>query len=153
MINRVVLVGRLTRDPELRRPTPDFAVTSFTVAVDNRFAKQEENKTSFISCTTFNKSAEFVTNYARKGSLVGIEGRLQSRQYDDKDGRRVFVTEVICDNVQLLESKAQQEQRNQASGYHNDPYANANSSYEPQVSPKKNDDFGGFNISDDDLPF
>lgn len=149
MINRVVLVGRLTRVPELRRTNSDLAVTSFTVAVDNRFSKQEENKTSFISCTAFNKSAEFVTSYARKGSLVGIEGRLQSRQYDDKDGRRVYVTEVLCDNVQLLESKAQQEQRNNQ-GYQNDSYANT-SSYESQT--KKNDDFGGFNISDDDLPF
>lgn len=149
MINRVVLVGRLTRDPELRRTNSDFSVTSFTVAVDNRFSKQEENKTSFISCTAFNKIAEVVTSYARKGSLVGIEGRLQTRQYDDKDGRRVFVTEVICDNVQLLESKAQQEQRNNQ-GYQNDSYANTNS-YESQT--KKSDDFGGFNISDDDLPF
>lgn len=151
MINRVVLVGRLTRDPELRTPTPDFSVTNFTVAVDDRFAKRDENKTNFISCTAYNKSAEFITNYGREGSLVGIEGRIQTRSYDDKDGKRVYVTEVVCDNVQLLESKAQNEQRN-ASGYHNDSYAQT-SSYEPQTNQSKNDDFGGFNISDDELPF
>ena len=150
MINRVVLVGRLTRDPELRKPSNDFSVTNFTVACDNRFAKQEDNKTSFINCVTFNKTAEFLSNYAKKGSLVGVEGRIQSRSYDDRDGKRVFVTEVVCDNVQLLETKAQSEQRETSQGYHNDPYAKQGA-YEPQ--PKQSDDFGGYNINDDDLPF
>ena len=150
MINRVVLVGRLTRDPELRKPTNDFSVTNFTVACDNRFSKQEENKTSFINCVVFNKSAEFLSNYGKKGSLVGVEGRIQTRSYDDREGKKVFVTEVVCDSVQLLESKAQSEQREANQGYHNDPYARQDA-YEPQ--PKQNDDFGGFNINDDDLPF
>ena len=150
MINRVVLVGRLTKDPELRKPTQDFSVTNFTVACDNRFAKQEENKTSFINCTTFNKQAEFLSSYAKKGSLVGVEGRIQTRSYDDREGKKVFVTEVVCENVQLLESKSQTEQREANQGYHNDAYA-SKPAYEPK--PKLNDDFGGFNINDDDLPF
>ena len=106
MINRVVLVGRFTKDPgEVRRSSNGNAVVSFTIAVDNRFSKQEERSADFINCVVWNKTAEFVAQYCRKGALAGVEGRLQSRSYDDKDGKKVFVTEVVCDSVQLLESK------------------------------------------------
>ena len=148
MINRVVLVGRLTRDPaELRRSANNVAVTSFTVAVDNRFARGEERGADFIPCVVFNKTAEFVDLYCKKGSLVGVEGRLQSRSYDDKDGKRVYVVEVVCDNVQLLESKSVSEQRqSQPSTYNQRPQeTQRNSNYE---SP-----YTGIDIADDDLPF
>lgn len=155
MINRVVLVGRLTRDPaELRKTSGDNAVTSFTIAVDNRFAKTEDRSADFISCVVFNKSAEFVCNYAKKGALIGVEGRLQSRSYDDKDGRKVYVTEVVCDNVQLLESKSASAQRN------NEPMSQVkpnNFAYQNQVSEKPYNDVGdkyaNVDINDDDLPF
>ena len=148
MINRVVLVGRLTRDPaELRRSANNVAVTSFTVAVDNRFARGEERSADFIPCVVFNKAAEFVDLYCKKGSLVGVEGRLQSRSYDDKDGKRVYVVEVVCDNVQLLESKSVSEQRqSQPSTYNQRPQeTQRNSNYD---SP-----YTGIDIADDDYHF
>ncbi|MEA4821496.1 MAG: single-stranded DNA-binding protein [Erysipelotrichales bacterium] len=150
MINRVVLVGRLVRDPnELRRSVNNNAVTSFTIACDNRFAKQEENKTDFINCVVWNKTAEFVSQYARKGSLVGVEGRLQSRSYE-KDGRRVYVLEVVCDNVQLLEPKSVNTQR-----ISDDFSQPGYDSYQSQASTKNtNEDYSqGIDVPDDDLPF
>ncbi len=150
MINRVVLVGRLTRDLELRRSTNGNAVVSFTVACDNRFAKQEENKTDFISCVAWNKTAEFMAQYAKKGSLVGLEGRIQTRNYDSKDGHKVYVTEVVCDSVQLLESKSVSTQRA------NDNMAQQNKydAYEPQpeVQAPRPENVG-VDVPDDDLPF
>ena len=80
MINRVVLVGRLTRDPELRRTQNGAAVTSFTVAVDNRFSRDQENSASFINIVCWNQTAEFVAQYIKKGNLVGVDGRLQDRK-------------------------------------------------------------------------
>lgn len=106
MINSVVLVGRLTKDPELRRTTSGTAVASFTVAVDNRVkGPNGEKTTSFIPCTVWNSAAENMSKYTRKGSLVGVTGRLNQRTYDSKDGHKVQVIEVICDNVQFLEPK------------------------------------------------
>lgn len=148
MINRVVLVGRLTRDPaELRRSANNVAVTSFTVAVDNRFARGEERSADFIPCVVFNKTAEFVELYCKKGSLVGVEGRIQSRSYDDKDGRRVYVVEVVCDNVQLLESKSASEQRTQQE-------SRTTTYTQPRAEqPAQNSPYTGIDIADDDLPF
>jgi len=104
-MNRVVLVGRLARDPnELRRSMNNVAVISFTIAVDNR-SKKEDDSADYISCVAFNKTAEFVDNYFKKGLLVGIDGRLQTRNYDDKNGNKVYVTEVVCENVQILQPK------------------------------------------------
>jgi len=141
-MNRVVLVGRLARDPnELRRSLNNVSAISFTIAVDNR-SKKEENSADFISCVAFNKTAEFIDTYFKKGMLVGIDGRLQSRSYE-KDGRTVYVTEVVCENVQILETKGSRDNTNKTS-------------YEP----KKQDEYvpeeksPAFNIIDDsDLPF
>ena len=151
MVNRVVLVGRLTRDPnELRTSPSGVSVTSFTVAVDNRFSKQETNKADFIPVVVFNKTAEFICNYARKGSLVAVEGRLQQRTYQNKENQNVNVLEVVAENVQLLESKAQSQSRqayptNQGSGY----------SYEPDNSSMNDTKqySSQYDLSDDDLPF
>ena len=151
MVNRVVLIGRLTRDPnELRVSPSGISVTNFTVAVDNRFSKQETSKTDFIPVVVFNKLAEFITNYARKGALVAVEGRLQQRTYQNKDNQNVNVLEVIADNVQLLESKAQSQSRqayttNQGQGfnYESDPVREVDTKqYESQ-----------YDLTDDDLPF
>ena len=151
MVNRVVLIGRLTRDPnELRVSPSGVSVTSFTVAVDNRFSKQEGNKADFIPVVVFNKTAEFVCNYARKGALVAVEGRLQQRTYQNKDNQTVNVLEVVADNVQLLESKSASQSRqayptNQGQGY----------SYSPDAT--KQDDTtqytSQYDLTDDDLPF
>ena len=106
MINRVVLVGRLTRDPQLRKTPNGASVTSFTVACDRRGEKVEGQPTAdFINCVCWNRTADVVAQYTHKGSLVGVEGRIQTRSYDDQSGKRVFVTEVVADSVQFLEPR------------------------------------------------
>jgi len=101
MINRVVLVGRLTRDPELRKTVNGTSVASFTIAVDNRTkGPNGEKTTSFIPCNAWNQQAENACKYTHKGSLVGVEGRLNQRSYDAKDGRKVSVVEVIPDDIE-----------------------------------------------------
>ena len=111
MINRVVLVGRMTRDPELRRTPQGDAVTSFTLAVNRNYTdKDGQQQADFINCVVWKKSAENVEKYCSKGSLVGVEGRIQTRSYDNQQGQRVYVTEVICNSVQFLDTR----QKNQA---------------------------------------
>ena len=113
MINRVVLVGRMTRDPELRRTPSGAAVTSFSLAINRNFSSANgERQTDFINCVIWNKAAENVERYCSKGSLVGVEGRIQSRQYDAQDGTKRTVVEVICDTVQFIETKRKEEQAN-----------------------------------------
>ena len=99
-INRVVLTGRLTKDVDLRSTPSGADVTSFTVAVDG--FNKEQNDTSFIECVAWNHSAKFIATYCKKGTLVAIEGRLQTRSYDRKDGTKAKVTEVIADRVENL---------------------------------------------------
>ena len=110
MINRVVLVGRMTRDPELRRTGQGDAVTSFTLAVNRNYTSRDgQQQTDFINCVVWRKPAENVERYCSKGSLVGVEGRIQTRSYDNAQGQKVYVVEVICDSVQFLETKAARE--------------------------------------------
>lgn len=144
MINRVVLVGRLTRDPELRK-TINSAVASFTIAVDNRLkGPNGEKTTSFIPCQAWNQQAENTVKFVRKGSLVGVEGRLNQRTYDSKDGRKVQIIEVICDTVQFLEPKGTNSLQNDNNGFVPD--------YVPDdVEERKN--VSSIDIADDDLPF
>lgn len=112
MINRVVLVGRLTRDVELRYTQGGAAVASFTLAVDRRFKNQQgERESDFVNCVMWRKSAENFSNFTRKGSLVGIEGRIQTRNYENQQGQRVYVTEVVADDFSLLESRSTTEAR------------------------------------------
>ena len=146
MINRVVLVGRLVRDPELRRTTSGMSVASFTVAIDNRTkGPNGERTTSFIPCTVWSQAAENVSRFTRKGSLVGIEGRLNQRSYETKDNRKVSVVEVICDSVQFLERKPEEgaplvEQNEYTYQPKNDVVAETNN-------------VEGIDIAEDDLPF
>ena len=108
MINRVVLVGRMTKDPELRRTAKGEPVTSFTLAVNRNFKNAQGNTDAdFVNCIIWHKSAENVERYCSKGSLVGVEGRIQTRTYDNNQGQKVYVTEVICDSVQFLNTKQQ----------------------------------------------
>ncbi|EGQ1283159.1 single-stranded DNA-binding protein [Staphylococcus pseudintermedius] len=145
MINRVVLVGRLTKDPEFRTTQSGVEVATFTLAVNRNYKnKNGEQQADFINCIVFRKQAENVNNYLNKGNLAGVDGRLQSRSYENQEGRRIFVTEVICDSVQFLESKNNnqsnnqpQQQRGQASAQDN-PFTNANNPID---------------IDDEDLPF
>lgn len=131
MINRVVLVGRLTRDPELRRTGNGTAVTSFTLAIDNRLKDANgQYTTSFIPCVVWNQQAENCVRFVKKGSLVGIEGRLNQRTYQNKEGNNVQVIEVMCDSVQYLDPKKQEESSQEA----------------PKQTAKNN-------VDDDSLPF
>ena len=105
MINRVVLVGRMTRDPEIRTTNTGASVTSFTLALNRNYNSADGQQADYINCVVWNKAAENVAKYCFKGSLVGVEGRLRSRSYDNSQGQKVYVTEVVCDSVQFLESK------------------------------------------------
>ena len=105
-MNKAILVGRLTRDPELRNTNSGVAVVSFTVAVNRPFTSNSgEREADFINCIAFNKQAENLSRYIKKGGLVGVEGRIQSRSYTAQDGSKRYVTEVVCENVQFLEPK------------------------------------------------
>ena len=105
MINNVVLVGRLTRDVDLRYTSNGTAYASFTLAVDRDFKNQNgERETDFINCAMWRKPAENLANYTKKGSLIGIEGRIQTRNYDNQQGQRVYVTEVLAERFHFLES-------------------------------------------------
>ena len=146
MINRVVLVGRLTRDPELRRTTSGSSVCSFTVALDNRQKNPDGTKsTSFIPCTVFAVQADTMVKYARKGLLVGVEGRLNQRSFVRQDGSKGSVIEVICDSVQFLE-KREGAIPNEEMDI--PPYDDVN-----QTVNDDNKNLDSIEITDDDLPF
>ena len=106
LINRVILVGRLTKDPELRYTPSGVAVATFTLAVNRAFANQQgEREADFVNCVVWRKQAENVANFLKKGSLAGVDGRIQTRNYEGQDGKRVYVTEVVAESVQFLEPK------------------------------------------------
>lgn len=106
MINRATLVGRLTKDPEYRVTPSGVAVATFTLAINRTFTNANgEREADFINCVVFRRQAENVNKFLFKGNLSGVDGRLQSRSYENQEGRRVFVTEVVADNVHFLEPK------------------------------------------------
>lgn len=163
MINRAVLVGRLVRDPEYRTTPSGVQVATFTLAVNRTFTNQQgEREADFINCVVFRKTAENVNQYLSKGKLAGVDGRLQSRSYENNEGQKVFVTEVVCDNVQFLEPKDSQ---NGSNSYQNGTsYQRGNNytqnsqnvqqgqnkaKYDQQNNPFNN----GSDFDDTDLPF
>ena len=105
MFNLVVLTGRLTADPELKTTSNGLSVTTFSIAVDRRYRSGEERQTDFINIVAWRQSAEFITKYFKKGSLIGIEGSIQTRRYQDKNGNNRTACEVVVNNVQFVESK------------------------------------------------
>lgn len=106
MINRIILVGRLTKDPELRYTPNGVAVANFTLAVNRPFTNQQgDREADFINIVVWRRQAENAANFLKKGSLAGVDGRLQTRSYDNNEGRRVYVTEVMAESVQFLEPK------------------------------------------------
>lgn len=146
MINSVALNGRLTRDVDLRYTTSGIAVGQFTLAVDRRFKSKSGNReTDFIGCQIWRKSAENLANYAHKGSLIGIEGRIQTRTYDNNQGQKVYVTEVIADNFSLLEPKPVQRTDNVGP-------AN-NQTMQSTTSQPSGNNGKPIDVNDDDLPF
>ena len=113
MINNVVLVGRLTKDPELRYSSSNIPMVYFTIAVNRTFADQSgQRQADFISCVAFRKQAENMARFLGRGSLIGVEGRIQTRNYQGKDGNTVYVTEVVADRIQFLESKSSSNRQN-----------------------------------------
>lgn len=153
MINNVVLVGRLTKDPDLRYTNSGSAVATFTLAVNRNFTNANGNREAdFISCVIWRKPAETMANYAKKGTLLGVTGRIQTRNYESQQGQRVYVTEVVCENFQLLESaKDSNEIQSQNPSSQTNPnptnidnQANQNSSTSTTADTT---------ITDDDFPF
>lgn len=145
MLNRSVLVGRLTKDPELRYTPSGVAVATFTLAVNRTFQNQQgEREADFVNCVVWKKAAENTANYLKKGSLAGVDGRIQTRNYEGQDGKRVFVTEVVAESVQFLEPKG----NNQNSGNAAPPRNNNTQ----DDDPFKNDG-QPIDIDDSDLPF
>lgn len=148
MINRVVLVGRLTKDPELRYTPSGVAMTRFTLAVNRTFTNQQgEKEADFINCLVWRKQAENAANYLSKGSLAGVEGRIQTGSYEGQDGKRVYTTDIVADSVQFLEPRNGQASQNNSNTnqpqqnyirVEEDPYANSEVPIE---------------VQDDDLPF
>ena len=109
MMNSTCLVGRLTKDVELRYTPSNVAVTTFTLAVNRTFKNENgDREADFINCVMWRQQAEKLANWAKKGALIGITGRIQTRSYDNQQGQRVYVTEVVAEIFQLLESKGQQ---------------------------------------------
>ena len=157
MINRTILVGRLTKDPELRYTSSNLPYVKFTLAVNRTFAGPTgEREADFIQCVVWRKQAENLAKFVRKGSLVGIEGRIQTGSYDDKDGIRKYTTEVVCDSVQFLEPKSQDNSNNNQGYEKRDSYSNNNNNNQyrnetPQ--PKRRESTPTIDVAEDDLPF
>ena len=156
MINRVVLAGRLVKDPVLRKTENGASVVSFTVACTRRFKQEGQPDADFINTVAWNKTADIVHQYTHKGSLVGVEGRIQTRSYDDQSGKRVYVTEVVADSVQFLESKSTAASNANSNAYV--PEQGINQGYQSDNSSSQScsNDFTSnstLDIASDDLPF
>ena len=152
-MNKVILMGRLTRDPEVRysQSEQSMAIARFTLAVDRRFKRDgDQQSADFISCTAFGKTGEFIERYCHQGTKLVVEGRIQTGSYTNKDGNRVFTTDVVVESCEFAESKA-------ASGSSSDTNSNANSNYNNNQSGMSVDADGFMNIpdgvDDEGLPF
>ncbi|WP_147536004.1 single-stranded DNA-binding protein [Bacillus marasmi] len=172
MMNRVVLVGRLTKDPDLRYTPNGVPVATFTLAVNRTFSNQQgEKEADFINCVIWRRPAENVANFLKKGSLAGVDGRIQTRNYEGQDGKRVYVTEVVADSVQFLEPRGSNSGDRGGNGFYNEPPREQGSPFGNNQNQRPNnnnnnnskgytrvdeDPFAGsgqIDISDDDLPF
>ena len=159
MINRVVLTGRLTKDPEMKITPNGIPVTRFTIAVNRPFANQNgEREVDFINCIAWRKQAENLANYMRKGSLVGIDGRIQTSSFEGQDGNRVYMTEVVAESIQFLEPKNMSNStQNQFSSQGNTNYQSSNQNAHRGQNQPNNDPFSGYSSLpddiDDNLPF
>lgn len=144
MINNTTLVGRLTKNPELKFTGSGIAVLSYTLAVERNFTNaQGERETDFINCVAWRGTAETLSKFAAKGSLIGVTGSIQTRSYQNNEGRTIYITEVLTDNFQMLEPKKVTEKRKAGQTY----YSGENTEYENAGFEQKTD------IDEDDLPF
>ena len=142
MLNKVILMGRFTRDPELRSTPQGVSTCAFSIAVDRNFVRQgEERKADFINCVAWRQTAEFISKYFKKGSMIALEGSIQTRSWDDNDGKKRYATEVIVSQVYFAESKRD----SQADAIGGGSYADSDFGSLPDpISPMG---------TDDDLPF
>ena len=151
MINSTVLVGRMTRDAELKYTGNNIAVATFSLAVNRNFKDANgERETDFINCVIWRQQAENLANWAKKGALIGITGRIQTRSYENQQGQRVYVTKVVAENFQMLESRAVREGGNANGGYNQQPRQQTPNNSRGGVP------FGNSNpmdIQESDLPF
>ena len=144
-MNSTCLVGRLTKDVDLRYTPSNVAVATFTLAVNRTFKNENgDREADFINCVMWRQQAENLANWAKKGALIGITGRIQTRSYDNQQGQRVYVTEVVAEQFQLLESKGQGNQQGQQ---------RQTQQQAPDFSRNENTNTNPLEISDDDLPF
>lgn len=157
-MNRVVLVGRITKDPELRRTNSGIPYVRFTVAVNRRFQnKNGEREADFINCVAWRQTAELIGKYVTKGNQIGVDGQIQTSSFDDQNGVRQFMTQVVCESIHFLESRKQND--NNQYGYYNQSNYQEQSnqgSYRNNYENEKHEDpFENINsdISSDDLPF
>lgn len=142
MINNVTLVGRLTKDPELKYSHTGTAISRFTLAVNRQFKKEGQPDADFISCIAFSKTAENLCNFMSKGSQIGVVGNIQTGSYE-KDGQRVYTTDIIANNIQFLESRNEQQGNQSNHGF----------TKKTQQTQQDNPFGGAMDIKDDDLPF
>lgn len=166
-MNKVILIGNITADPEIRTTTTGITVATFTVAVSRPYVNQMgERETDFIRCVAFRRLAENIGRFLRKGSKVAVDGSLQTRSYDGQDGTRRYVTEVICNNVEFLDTRSAREDMPYPSQPYQEPYGHQPSGPKSglgfgdlrnESQPESNDDFFDsdldIDLSEDDLPF
>ena len=163
-MNKVFLIGRLTRDPELRYTGNNTPVTTFSLAVNRPFTNQNgEREADFLNCVVWRRQAENVKNYLSQGSQVAVEGRIQTRNYDDQNGVKRYVTEVIVDNVEFIGSKRDNQTQASSTTTINNQQSDTTTPYDFESATTSNGvdvssnpyaDFGSsIEISDDELPF
>ena len=158
-MNKIILVGRLTKDPELKTTSNGASVTNFTVAVNRNF-KNKEGKydADFLPCVAYRASADFINKFFKKGNLICVEGRVQVRNYDAQDGTKRYVTEVIVENAEFVGGKSEGSSGNTNSGYYPDlPVENTPIDEIPEVDVSGSDPYENYDssvvLSDNDLPF
>ena len=158
-MNKAFLIGRLTRDPELRYSSSNAAIVNFSIAIDRQYTNSQGGRdTDFINIVAFQKQAENIKKYVTKGSLVAVDGRIQTRNYEDKDGKRVYVTEVVADRVQFLDSRNSGNSMNVSTDETNNvspaDFQERKKKKKTNVSDDVFADFGSsIEISDDDIAF
>ncbi|MEE0944130.1 MAG: single-stranded DNA-binding protein [Clostridia bacterium] len=152
-MNKVILMGRLTRDPEMRQSQQGTPVVSFSLAVDRRFAKEGQQQADFINCVAWSRLAEFICKYFQKGSMIAVSGRLQSRTYDDKDGRRQYVTEVVVEDAYFTGSRSETNTQGTQSSYQRPAQPSAPQGTAPTFDEFEAMGFSAMDGSEDDLPF
>lgn len=159
-MNKVILMGRLTRDPELRQTPNGVSVARFSIAVNRRFAGKDAQQTAdFINCVAWRQTGEFISRYFQKGAMIAVDGSIQTRTWDDKDGKRQYATEVVVDNAYFTGSRAESgtsgSSYNQGYGSQQPSYNAPQGGTEPNFGADGFDemDFANIDGSEDDLPF